>query len=216
MFETCLEIRRHFSDFLDNACGPAVRSSIRYHLSYCAACYGELERAHLVSSDLATLPRRGVPAEADLRLRVRVSQELHRNVLRRLWVRVENTLHALLLPASGGVAAALVLFMLMLRSLIVPANHSPDVPLPISTPPQVRMLAPLDFNPGNQPLVVLTEVGPDGNATGYHIISGAQTPEILKHLDRLIYFSIFLPATRFGKPAKGRMVLSLREITVRG
>ncbi|MGH9452785.1 MAG: anti-sigma factor family protein [Terriglobia bacterium] len=216
MFETCVEIRRHFSDFIDNACEPAVRSSLRYHLSYCAACQSELERAQLVSSDLGALPRRSVPAEADLRLRVRISQELHRNVLQRLWVRMDNALHALLLPASGGAVAALVLFTLMLRSLMLPVNHAPDVPLPISTPPQVRMLAPLDFNPGSQPLVVVTEVGPDGNAIGYHVISGAQTPEIMKHLDRLIYFSIFLPATRFGRPSKGRMVLSLREITVRG
>ena len=216
MFETCIEIRRHFSDFLDNGCDPAVRSSLRYHLSFCGACRNELERAHLLSSDLAGLPRQEMAADFDLRLRVRVSQELHRNVLRRLWVRVDNAMHALLLPASGGAVAALVLFTLMLRVLIVPVNHTSHVPLPFSTPPQIRMLAPLDFNPGSQPLVVLTEVGPDGNATGYQVISGAKTPEILKHLDRLIYFSIFMPATRFGRPSKGRMLLSLREITVRG
>jgi hypothetical protein len=216
MFETCVEIRRHFSDLIDGACVPSARSSIRYHLAYCVACQRDLERARLISSDLAQLPRCSMPPEVDLRLRVRVSQELHRNVVGRLGMRAENALHALLLPASGGAISALILFTLMLRSLMMPVNHTPDVPTPISTPPQVRLLAPLDFNIGTQPLVVVTEVGADGNATGYHVISGSQTPEILKHLDRLIYFSIFLPATRFGKPAKGRMVLSLREITVRG
>ncbi|MGH9433309.1 MAG: anti-sigma factor family protein [Terriglobia bacterium] len=216
MFETCVEMRRHLSDFVDNACDPAVSSSIRRHLSHCAVCQSELERAQLVSSDLATLPRRAASPEADLRLRVRMSHELHRNVVGRLGVRLDNVLRALLLPASGGALAAFVLFTLMLRSLMIPASHIPDVPLPISTPPQVRMLAPLDFDPGSQPLVVVTEVGADGNATGYHVISGAPTPEIMKGLDRLIYFSIFSPATRFGIPAKGRMVLSLREITVRG
>jgi hypothetical protein len=216
MSETCVELRKHFPDFVDNSCVPEVRNSIRHHLALCTVCRSELERAELVSADLAGLPRKSVPAEADLRLRVLVSQELHRDAIRRMVIRVDNAFRALLLPASGGVAAALLMFTLMMGSFIIPVSHAPDVPVALSTPPRVRILAPLDFNPGSQPLVVVTEVGADGNAIGYRVISGAHTPDIMRHLDRLIYFSIFSPATRFGVPAKGRMVLSLREITVRG
>ena len=45
----------------------------------------------------------------------------------------------------------------------------------------------------------------------------AHTTEWLKpELDRLMYFSVFRPATLLGKPTEGDAVLSLSRITVRG
>jgi hypothetical protein len=38
----------------------------------------------------------------------------------------------------------------------------------------------------------------------------------MQRLDRMIYFSVYKPATMFGKPTDGEVVLSLRRITVRG
>ena len=58
--------------------------------------------------------------------------------------------------------------------------------------------------------------GADGQVLDYKVISGQDSPEMMQHLDRIIYFSVFQPATMFGKPTNGHMVLSLRRITVRG
>ena len=216
MFESCVEIRSLFTDYLDARCEREQVRSLRFHLTYCAACRVELEKCRTIQSDLAAVPKWRVPPELRLRLRVRMSQELHRNLLGRLWVRLENAFQPLLLPASGGVLAAIICFGLIMGSNAVPAVIAPDIPLQLATPPRVRTLAPINFNTGDQGVVVVTRIDAEGRVTGYEVLSGQESPELLHGLDRMIYFSVFDPATTFGRPTSGQVVLSLRRITVRG
>jgi hypothetical protein len=216
MFERCVEIRNHYSDYLDGLCDPQVLKSIRFHLDYCASCRRELEGWETVQADLRGLPRIQVPAELALRLRIRVSRALHRNLLGRLRLWTDNVLQPMLLPASGGVLAAVVCFCLIMGSLVVPVTKTPDVPLGFPTPPRVLELAPIDFNTGDAPVVVAARINAGGRAMGYRVLSGESSPELLHQLDRVIYFSNFQPATWFGRPTDGQVVLSLRRITVRG
>ena len=216
MFESCVEIRNHFSDYLDGRCEPEVRRSIRTHLNNCASCHAELDRWQTLQADLRALPQRRIPPDLALRLRVRLSQRLHRNLLSRLWVRLENVLQPVLLPATGGLVAAVVCFGLFMGSEVVPPTNTPDVPLQLVTPPRVRMLAPLDFNTDDKPVVLVTRVDADGRVSGYRLLSGESSPELIRRLDRMMYFSLFQPATAFGKPTDGQVVLSLRRITIRG
>jgi len=216
MFESCLEIRGYFSDYLDGLCDWEAVRSIRFHLSYCASCCAELDRWQALQADLRALPRRRVPPELGLRLRVRMSQQLHRNLLGCLWVRLENALQPLLLPASGGVLVAIICFGLIMGSQVAPVTTYGDVPLQISTPPRVRELAPITFNTGDQGVVLLTRLDAAGRVLSYEVLSGQQSPELIRSLDRVIYFSLFDPATTFGKPTHGQLVLNLLRITVRG
>jgi len=222
MFEGCVEIRNHFSDYLDGLCEPQVVKSIRFHLDYCLSCREELEEWETMQADLRGMSRCQVPAEVALRLRVGLSQGLHRNVLGRLSVWVNNVLEPMLLPASGGVLAAIICFCLIMGSLVVPVTKAPDVPLAFVTPPRVRELAPIDFNSGDTTVVVVIGTDVGGRATGYRVLSGGSSPELMHQLDRVVYFSVFQPATRywspgwFGTPTDGQVVLSLRRITVRG
>jgi hypothetical protein len=216
MFETCSEIRSHFSDYLDDRCAREAVRSVRFHLGFCAACREELERMQAVQAELRALPRRRVPPDLALRLRVRVSHQLHRNLLGRVWVRCENALQPLLLPASGGVLTAIIFFGLIMGTQFVPPSTSPDVPLGIYTPPRVRALAPINFNTGDQSVVLLTQIDAAGRVMSYRVLSGQLPPQLSHDLDRIIYFSLFDPATAFGKPTDGQVVLSLRRITVRG
>jgi hypothetical protein len=216
MFESCLEIRNHFSDYVDGLCSQETLRSLRYHLRYCGACRRELDCAQALTGELRALPRRAVPAAPDLRLKVRVSQELNRHVLSRLAVRLDNMFRELLLPASGGLAVAIFCFFLFLGSEAVPVNRRPDVPLSFVTPAQVLTLAPLDFNTGNKAIVVVTNIDPSGQVTSYHVLSGQHSPQLMHNLDRLIYSSQFSPATTFGQPTQGRVILALKQITVRG
>jgi len=216
MFESCMEIRGHFSDYLEALCEPEDVRSIRYHLEYCAACREELNRAETLQADLQSMPRRRVPPELALQLRVRLSQQLHRHALKRLLVHVENILQPVMLPASGGVLTAIICFGLIMGSQVVPVTNIPDVPFQVSTPPRVQVLAPIDLNTGDQPVVVVTRIDAGGRAMGYRVLSGQRSPELMQRLDHLIYFSLFQPATMFGKPTDGQVVLSLRRITVRG
>jgi hypothetical protein len=216
MFEGCVEIRNHYSDYLDGLCDPQVLKSIRFHLNYCGSCRRELEVWETMQAELQGMPRCQVPPELALRLRVEVSQGLHRKLLERLRVWKDNVLQPMLLPASGGVLAAIVCFCLIMGSLVVPNTKTPDVPPAFVTPPRVRELPPFDFNTGDAPVVVVTRIDAGGRAMGYRVLSGESSPELIHQLDRVIYFSNFQPATWFGRPTDGQVVLSLRKITVRG
>ena len=216
MFETCVEIRSHFSDYLDDRCMPEARKAIRYHLSFCEVCQEQLEQWQSVQEQLRALPRRQVSAELALRLRVQLSQRLHRNPLSHLWVRLENALKPLLIPATGGVLTAVICFFLFMGSEVVPITNIPDVSVQVVTPARVQELAPMDFNTGDNGLVVVTQINAHGRVKGYRVLSGQGSPELMQRLDRMIYFSVYQPATMFGKPTDGEVVLSLRRITVRG
>ncbi|MGA2985769.1 MAG: zf-HC2 domain-containing protein [Terriglobia bacterium] len=216
MFETCVEIRNHFSDYLDDLSAPEARKSIRYHLSFCEVCREQLEQWQSIREELHALPRRQVPPELALRLRVQMSQRLHKNLLAPLWVRLEDALKPLLIPATGGVLTAVICFCLIMGSQVVPITNLPDVTVQLVTPARVQALAPMDFNTGDNSLVLVTQIDAVGRVKGYRVLSGEHSPELMHRLDRMIYFSIFQPATMFGKPTDGEVVLSLRRITVRG
>jgi Putative zinc-finger len=216
MFESCLEIRRHFWDYVEGECNRAVFRSIRYHLDYCASCRKEMERIETLQSDLVSLPTRRVPPELALRLRVKLSRHLHQNLLDRLLVFADNALRPLLLPASGGVLAAIVCFALIMGSQIIPAASIPDPSSQANKPPRVEMLAPINFPTGEEGIVVVTHIDAKGRVLSYRVLSGSYSPKVLRHLDRMMYFSHFQPAMMDGKPTDGQVVLSLRRITVRG
>ena len=216
MFESCVEIRNYFSDYLDDLCTLEARKSIRYHLSFCGVCREQLEEWQSVREELRSLPRRRVPPELALRMRVQFSRGLHSNPFSNLVVRFENALKPLLIPATGGVLMALICFCLFMGSRGVPVTDTPDVAVQWATPARVQELAPMDFNTDDNTLLLVTQINAEGRVKGYQLLSGQRSPELMQRLDRMIYFSIFQPATMFGRPTDGQVVLSLRRITVRG
>jgi hypothetical protein len=132
--------------------------------------------------------------------------------MRRLGVRLQNALQPLWLPASGGVVAAIVCIGLIMGSEFAPMARD----IPVVTPPRVQELAPIDFNTGDQAVVLDTRIDAGGRVFEYTVLSGQQSPELLHRLNHIMYFSLFHPATRSGIPTEGRVVISLRRITVRG
>ncbi len=220
MFEPCHQIRDAFTDYVDANCPEDVRRAVRYHLRYCVCCGEDLDRWKAVRLDLRSLPRRRVSPAQALRLRVLLSQELHRNLLSRLVVRLDNVFKPLLLPASVGTLTTVVFFGLIFGLLFAPrvdrVQDRPDVPLQLVTPPRVRVLAPMDFTANDEGVVVVTSVDADGRVMDYRILSGERSPEFKSRLDRMMLFSTFQPATMFGRPTSGEVVLSLSQITVKG
>lgn len=216
MFESCVEIRSNFSGYLDGECERDIRRSVRFHLNYCVSCREELARWQEMQTALRGLPRRQVPGGLALKLRVLLSQKLHSNVFDRLAVRLENALQPLLLPASGGILTAVICFGIFMGCGAPVVSNGPDVPVQLVTPPRIETLWPLDFNTGDQPLVLVTQIDASGRVTDYQVLSGQHSPELTYRLNRMMCYSLFRPATMFGKPTHGRMVLSLRQITVRG
>jgi Putative zinc-finger len=216
IFESCSEIRESFSDLLDGMLEPELARAMRFHLDSCLACRQELDEWESIQDCLRRVRRRQVPSEVSLRLRVKMSQELHRNVIGCWLVRFENFFRPVLLPSLGGVLTAIICVGLMMGEGVPPVSNTPDVPTDLATPPQVQQLAPVTLNTDDRPLVLVTYVNADGRVTSYRVLSGQSSPKLMQQLDLMLYFSIFRPATTFGQPTNGRVVLSFRRITVRG
>lgn len=214
IFESCSEIRRQFSDYIDGVCPAETVHSVRYHLTHCVACTSELNRYEALHAELCQLNRQQVTQQLALRLRVQVSQELHRNLFQRLTVRLENLFRPVLFPSVAGTLVALICIVLMLGAGAPQASNIPDIPL--ITPPRIQVLPSMELNTGAQPLVLVTYINAQGRVTSYKILSGRQSPGLMQRLDQMMYYSIFQPATSFGQPTEGQVVLSFRTITVRG
>lgn len=71
---------------------------------------------------------------------------------------------------------------------------------------------------GAQPVLLMTNVNAEGRVTSWEIISGQESPGLIQRLDQMMYYTLFEPATSFGRPTSGQVILSLpaRTITVRG
>jgi hypothetical protein len=216
MTKLCQEIFGHVSDYIDGACGPEVTRAVRAHLSECAGCRSEFEQWQKLQGELHALPRVQVAPRVALQVRVRISQERHRNLFGRWLVWLDNAVRPLLIPSITGVLTAVVFVGLVLCQGIPPVSSRPDVPVELVIPARVWELAPVDFNTGDQQIVLVTYVNANGRATSYKILSGQHSPQLMNQLDHLVYFSLFRPATVFGQPTNGEVVLSFRRITVRG
>lgn len=216
MFETCSEIRSLLTPYLDGEIDREKFSAVRFHLTYCASCRRRVEEFQDVQAGLQSLPRRRVPPELALRLRVQLSWHLHRDLLSRFRLFLDNALKPLLLPASGGVLAAVAIFAMLMSVPGAALVSAPPPSLDGATPPRILALAPITLPGGDEDLVLVTHVNSDGKVLDYSVLSGQSSPALLRRLDRMLYFSQFAPATVDGVRTEGHVVISLRRITVRG
>ncbi len=66
-------------------------------------------------------------------------------------------------------------------------------------------------------VVVEAYVDANGRVQDYRILSSAQDSQtLLPHIKNMLIFTVFRPATAFGRPTTGRAVLSFSKINVKG
>jgi hypothetical protein len=194
-----------------------------FHLAHCEACstrFAELRRTRRL---MATLPARQAPPDLAVQLRVAMSQHLATRRLSqwdRMLVRWENTLNAFMLPATAGLVSAVLIFGLLL-GVLVPA-HLPSandvVPSALYTPPEMTS-APFGLESGNSNgdgVLVEALIDPQGRVQDYRVLSAPGLTELTPAMKNALIFTQFRPATSFGMPTSGRVVISFSNINVGG
>jgi len=158
-----------------------------------------------------------------LKLRVAMSQEIARSkrpVMANMLVRLSNAISSMMVPATAGLASAVLVFGVLMGFMTVPLQAgNPDVPLVVGTDPQVQQIsfgATLDsIHEGS--LVIEADVDSHGRVQDYRILSDEGTsPELLPQVKNMLIFTTFRPATAFGRPTTGRAILSFSKISVKG
>lgn len=215
----CAEARVLFSPYLDGRLNGHQMRHLGEHLAACKQCSGEYRLLGQTQQAVASLGRKKAPAELELSLRVALSQAMARpRPFAGLQVRLENALNAFMVPATAGMLSAIVFFGLLIGFFALPSAGN-DVPTMLYTPPTLAMSpfsASMDASAADS-IVVEAYVDANGRVQDYRILSGPKDAQALRPgLENMLIFTVFHPATTFGRPTSGKAVLSFSNISVRG
>src|SRR5580700_1257238 len=238
----CTTVRANLAGYMDDAITGAAevrdRIQVREHLDTCAGCREELERFRKLSALLSRVPRSLPPANLATRIRVAAAQSpdrqdapsRFRRVRDRAEILLDNVFRPITLPATGGFASAILVFVVVLQ-LIVPGITvravQNDVPLNILRPAELISLSdyPEAWAPDQHdaelalPHGLLLDVTVDahGGMVAYEILSGPRSRDLRRQLDQMLLFSRFRPMLSFGRPTSGgHVILSFSAVHVRG
>lgn len=222
---TCASATRLMSPYLDGAITGTQMRGLQAHLESCAACAREYSDLRATQQLLAHAPRPALPADLGLKLRLAISHEAaqrHRPRFEAWRARIENTVDAFMVPATAGLACAILIFGLVATFLAIPgqvqASNSEDVPLLLNTGPELQQTTFGTMTSINtESLVIEAYVDAHGRIDDYRILSDpGQTENLLPQVKRMLIFTTFRPAMSMGHPISSRAVLSFSRISVRG
>src|SRR5437016_3327133 len=119
--------------YLDSAVSDRERQELGSHLRACRSCADSWEQSLQVQDAVRALPKKEMPRDLAIRLRVIASQQRNLRIgLGRSWwesftFRLNGLLRPLAVPLAGGISAAVVLFAALVPTLTHPASTS-DIP----------------------------------------------------------------------------------------
>jgi len=215
----CKQTLKLLNSYVDDMLSWEEVVSVDEHLHICSQCSYELHQLKTLRQLMRSMRRQQPPTDLALRTQIRASKQDIRLVLERAFAKVEDFLRPIAIPAFSGVALTVVFFIILLSTLFTGANLSAsdrDIPLGLITEPRARSLYMSQFvQLGNlvslrEPITVETYVGTDGRIIDYKILSGPRDRATVRSLNEFFFFEVsFDPATSFGRPTHGKIVLSL-------
>ncbi len=218
----CTEAKSLFSPYLDAVASPREMSEVRRHIAACGECRRQFAALQATQRMVAALEAKPAPPELALRIRVALSREMaarQSHTFAALQLRVRNVMNAFMVPATAGTLTAFLIFGLVIGMLGPYRLPGADVPTMLYTPPEISN-APFGLEMGSvngDALVVEVDVDQHGRAQDYRIVSSPpDSAQELAELKNLLIFTQFRPATSFGQPVAGRIVLSFSKINVKG
>jgi hypothetical protein len=221
----CGEARELLSPYLDGAVTGAEMLALQEHVDRCAACMQEYRLLRQTQQLLMSVGRPKEPADLGLKLRLAISREAaetRRPRFEGLWMRVENTLNAFMVPATAGLACALLIFGMVTAILAMPGEvqaNTQDVPTVLNTGPELQqsVFGTTLSSMNTDSLVIEAYVDKNGRVQDYKILSDpGESQELLPQVKRMLIFTTFRPAMSMGRPISSRAVLSFSRISVRG
>jgi hypothetical protein len=218
----CTEAKRLFSPMLDSMLEGAQLRALNRHVAECEDCSSDFAALHRTKRLMSSLRPHAAPPELALRLKVAVSQQLAARRHSRwdsLLVRWENALNAFMFPATAGLLSAVLIFGLLI-GVLVPAHLSSanDVPTMLYTPPEMT-LAPFGLENGianGDAILVEAVIDAHGRVQDYRVLNSPGQSELSPEMKNALIFTQFRPATSFGRPTSGRVVISFSNINVGG
>jgi anti-sigma factor RsiW len=222
--ESCTKNRSSFSAYLDGAVSGKQMQEIAHHLEGCEACAQEFAALRTMQASLGSLGPLKAPADLGLRLRLAISHEQAERKsswLDSISLKWDNAIRPMLVQVSAGFAGAVVLvggIALLLGMVAVPEPvMANDVPLGAMTSPHYLYSAVNPHaivTPHDAVIVVEAYVNSQGRVYDYNIVSGPTDAAVQNQIVDQLLDSVFQPASVFGAPVRGRVVLTFSGISV--
>jgi Putative zinc-finger len=224
MNPTCAKTQSYFSAYLDGAVPGKRMQEIARHLENCDECTQEFSDLRTMQQSLATLGPVKVPADLGLKLRLAISHEHAQRKsswLDAVSIKWDNAVRPMLVQVSAGFAGAVVLvggIALLLGMVAAPepvmANDEPLVA--VTTPHYLYSVVNPRAIVTNHDTVIVVEayVNSAGRVYDYNIVSGDIDPAVRSQVLEQLTDSVFEPASVFGAPVRGRVVLTFSGISV--
>ncbi|HUE20302.1 MAG TPA: zf-HC2 domain-containing protein [Bryobacteraceae bacterium] len=225
---SCQTVLNSLSEFLDHRVSGDERTRVTAHLAECRECAAHLRDLSELRNGLKNMPQPAVPERLRTQLQVLASHERARwNATKtlplalRTWavdikLAADNLMRPLAVPLAGGLVSALLLFALLVPTLGSRPSVLNDVPTGFYTAATLVEAAPPDIS--NDEAIVELHVDSKGQATDYSVQRGQVSPAMQADLTQMMFFARFTPATWFGQPTNGKVLVSFRRINyvVRG
>jgi hypothetical protein len=221
----CTEINKLFSPYLDGRVSGAEMRTLKHHVEQCTGCAREYAAMQRTQQLLAGLGPKKAPTDLALKLRLAISREAARTPRARfegVLIRFQNALNAFMVPATAGLASAVLIFGLLLGFFALPVELQAsrgDVPLMLYTGPELEQSSfgtTLGIT-GDDAVVVKAYVDANGRVEDYRIVSQPDDAQaVLPQLRNMLIFTTFRPALLMGRPTAGTAILSFSKVSVRG
>jgi putative zinc finger protein len=224
--KVCQQCRSFFSAYLDGAVSGRQMQKIAKHLEACPACAQEFSALRDMQRSLASLGPAKAPADLGLKLRLAISHEQARrksNWLDTLSLKWDNAIRPMLVQVSAGFAGTVILvggIGLLLGMVAAPEPvMANDEPLGAMTSPHYlySIVNPRAIITDHDSVIVVEAyVNEQGRVYDYNIVSGPDDPAVHSQVVDQLLTSVYEPASVFGAPVRGRVVLTFSGISVHG
>jgi hypothetical protein len=224
--QLCQKCRSSFSVYLDGAVSGKQMQRIAQHLETCSACAREFAALRAMQQSLATLGPAKAPADLGLKLRLAISHEQARRKSRwfeTIGLKWDNAIRPMLVQVSAGFAGTVILIGSI--GLLLGMVAAPEPVMANDEPLGAMTAAHYLYSPvsphaivtdHDSVIVVEAYVNSQGRIYDYNIVSGPNDPAVNDQIVDQLMMSVYEPASVFGSPVRGRVVLTFSGISVRG
>jgi anti-sigma factor RsiW len=223
--QLCRKYRSYFSAYLDGAVSGKHMQRIAGHLDSCSGCAQEFDALRGLQRSLASLGPAKAPPDLGLRLRLAISHEQARR--KSSWrdslsLKWDNAVRPMLLQVSAGFAGAVLLVGTIGLLLGMVAAPEPvmanDEPLGAITAPHYlySVIGTGDMVSDNGSVIVVEAfINDQGRVYDYNIVSGPEDPSTRTEIADQLLMRVYQPASVFGAPVRGRVLLTFSGVSVR-
>jgi hypothetical protein len=217
---TCDLVRQSLGAYVQHRLSGRELSAVRGHLLSCEECHQEYEYQERLSSPLRELAAAVPPPTLATSIRLQLFSKARLSLWDRWQVRLSNLMRPVALPAAGGLLTALILFTSFIPAFSVfrASGFGDDVPTMLMTGPRFKGASLLDFS-SEEDVLVEAWIDENGKVASFEILTPPYLdgdPEIARiQSSNVLLTTLFEPATRFGQPIAGKVVMSLHRINIR-